>query len=823
MSRTPFETRPRLAWLAVSVLGGDLAASRSALLEAVPLAWIAAILVVLAAARRPVRARGWLAIAALTGGALWSVHARFDRVRPPPGAQVDDRVPDALRGTVVAPVEWVADGQRFVLRLDRPAAMDVALTVRGARDLLPGDRLEVQARLRSGRGYRTPGALGRQAQALAAFGADATASVDLGEVAVLEGGWHWRRPAVALHQHLSDAVRERGGDPAGNAVARAVALGDRSGIDPDLDQSFRDGGVAHVLAVSGLHLGIVALLVFAVVRRSWGATALARRVDPSVAAAWIALGAALVYTLATGARVSTLRAFVVAAIVLGGIAMCRRARFIDALGLAAIALIAVDPRVIFDVSFQLSFAATATLALTLRRDEADPEVEHLRWWRRALRVLGRRAWQLAAASVWTSLATAPFTAMAFHRAAGGGLAVNLLVVPLVELIVLPLTLLGAVLGLVWNELGGVLIDVAVGAGAIAAELAGVAARVWPSTRVPPPTWLELAALGALWLAAVLVAQRRLRWRRGAAVGLAAMAVLAGSWLVTAHLAPVRSSQLEVTFLDVGQGDAAVVRLPGGAVWLIDAGGLPAVPAELDPAARRRLGELPGERSVVPFLEHQRIRAIDRVVLSHPHPDHYRGLRAVARAVPIRELWVAADGEGRAPADPEYHDLLDELRRGGTRIVHPLLDTPYIDHGVSLTALAPRFGGPRATTDPVVSINDDSLVVRLDYAGRSVLFAGDLEVEGEETLSRERPAKLRADVVKVAHHGSKTSSSAAFVGAVAPAYAVISCGVANQFGFPAPAVVERWQTGGATVLRTDLRGAVTAVISAGGGLWVETVD
>ncbi|HUH03984.1 MAG TPA: ComEC/Rec2 family competence protein, partial [Kofleriaceae bacterium] len=444
-------------------------------------------------------------------------------------------------------------------------------------------------------------------------------------------------------------------------------------------------------------------------------------------------------------------------------------------------------------------------------------------WRRALRAVGRRAWQLAAASLWTSLATAPFTAMAFHRIAGGGLAINLLVVPLIELLVLPLTLLGVLLALAWPAAGGGLIDVAVVAGGWAADLAGAAARVWPATRVPPPTWLELGCAFAVWLVAVLAAQRMLPWRRAVAVALAAVAVLAGSWIVTAHLGPAASTRLEVTFLDVGQGDAAVVRLPGGAVWLVDAGGLPAVPAELDDEARLRLGELPGERSVVPFLEHQRIRRIDRVVLSHPHPDHYRGLRAVARAVPIGELWIAAEGEGRLVADPEYLALLEDLRRRGTAIVHPLLEVPYLDHGVSLTALAPRFEGPRATTDPVVSVNDNSLVVRIEYAGRVILFGGDLEAEGEDELAAHMPAALRADVIKVAHHGSRTSSSPAFARAVAPAYAVISCGVANQFGFPAPAVVERWRHGGATVLRTDLHGSVTAIITREGGLWLETVD
>jgi competence protein ComEC len=543
-------------------------------------------------------------------------------------------------------------------------------------------------------------------------------------------------------------------------------------------------------------------------------------VDPSVAAAWIALAAAVIYTLATGARVSTVRALVVVTIVLLGIATCRRARFIDALGLAVIVLIAFDPGVVFEVSFQLSFAATATLALVSRRAAPAPEAVDRARWRRVVRVVSGRVWQLLAASMWTSLATAPFTAVAFHRVAGGGLVANVIVVPLVELVVLPLTLLGALLAVVWDGLGGALIDLAVVAAGAAADVAGLAAEVWPSTRVPPPNWIELCAAFALWLAAVSLARGALVRRRGAIIIAASLAAIAASWIVTAHLAPARSRSLEVTFLDVGQGDAAVVRLPGGAVWLIDAGGLPSVPSRLDRATRERLGELPGTRSVVPFLEHERVRVIDRVVLSHPHPDHYRGLRAVARAFPIRELWVAADGEDQPVSDPEYRQLLADLRARGTRIVHPALDTATVDHGVRLTALAPRFEGERATTDPVVSINDDSLVVRVEYRGRALLFAGDLEVEGEATLARRN---VSADVVKVAHHGSGTSSSPPFVAAVAPRFAVISCGVANQFGFPASSVLARWEGAGARVLRTDVHGSITVVIAEDGGLSVETVD
>jgi competence protein ComEC len=273
----------------------------------------------------------------------------------------------------------------------------------------------------------------------------------------------------------------------------------------------------------------------------------------------------------------------------------------------------------------------------------------------------------------------------------------------------------------------------------------------------------------------------------------------------------------VTFLDVGQGDAAVVELPGGEAWLIDAGGLPSHGGGLDAAAAARLAERPGERAVLRYLDHRRIRRLRLVLLSHPHPDHFAGLRAVARAVPIDELWLAAPSREQ-PMSAEMHALLIDLAMRGTRVVAPPLGVARSVRGVELEVLGPRLAGSAAAVDPTASVNDNSLVARVRFAGRAVLFAGDLEEEGEQLALA---ADLAADVVKVPHHGSRTSSTAALVAAAGARWAVVSCGGGNRFGFPAPEVVARWEAAGATVLRTDLDGAVTARISPSGRLSVAT--
>ena len=349
---------------------------------------------------------------------------------------------------------------------------------------------------------------------------------------------------------------------------------------------------------------------------------------------------------------------------------------------------------------------------------------------------------------------------------------------------------------------------------VTAQLIAVLARVTPTLHVRAPSLVELAlcaALAATWLVRAELP------RRGTLRVALAVALAAAWWW---HR-PARDPALRVTFLDVGQGDAAVIELPDGAVWLVDAGGAPG-----GGSPQAQLG--PG-RAVAAFLRHRGVRAIDLAIVSHPHPDHYLGLLAVAAEVPIHALWAAAPPDDGAhhdddPAAPArgglgYDAVIAALVATGTRVEAPTLGTHA--HGdITLEVLAP--GEDRvATADGVLTVNDNSLVVRVSRGGARVLFLGDLEDEGEELLVAR--GALAADVVKVAHHGSPTSSTAALVEATRPRWAVMSLGRGNRFRFPASAVVARWRAVGAAVLRTDEVGAVTVRIDARGAVEVSTVD
>ncbi|MBL4637411.1 MAG: MBL fold metallo-hydrolase, partial [Kofleriaceae bacterium] len=234
--------------------------------------------------------------------------------------------------------------------------------------------------------------------------------------------------------------------------------------------------------------------------------------------------------------------------------------------------------------------------------------------------------------------------------------------------------------------------------------------------------------------------------------------------------------------------------------------------------RQYLGESPARRALLPYLRHRRIDAIDLAILSHPHPDHYLGLQAVAREMPIAELWSVHE---KRETPGQFELWLERLERGGTVVRQPRLGLAWSERGVDLQVLWPRYEGPIAAPDPILSVNDNSLVVRIDFAGRRILFTGDIESEAEELLVSEYASELVADVVKVAHHGSPTSSTRAFAEAIGPAVAVISCGVANRFNFPGPEVVDRWLDSAHLLLRTDEVGSVSVEISRDGEMQIET--
>ncbi|MEO8699285.1 MAG: ComEC/Rec2 family competence protein [Kofleriaceae bacterium] len=729
--------------------------------------WIAAIALAVIAARR----REVVLVAALAAGAGHGA--------PSPGtlAGIDDRGLDRITGDVLGPITRTHRGTGA-----RLATADAVIWVWAEAALVPGERIAVTGFLTGPRGSRGPGLPDPDALGLAR-GARYEITAKSIEHLADEPDWialGWRAAAAAQARGVA-AIDAAGGDPTGASALRGLALGDRASVPAELDARWRAAGIYHVLSVSGLHLFIVAMLLFWLLRRAIAASPWGGRLHPAAWAAPPTLIVAIAYTAITGAQLATLRSLIVVAITLVAAMLARPVRLVDALGVAALVILAWRPSDLFDPGFQLSFIAALTLAL--RPVPPAPAAGVVRW------ILDRLRQGLAA-STWIAITTAPITAYHFQQVAIGGIAGNVLFTVFLEVLALPLALAGLVLGcdpLVWLATWIV---------ALVDRGTGVFAEVAPIGRVAIAGPFVLVVLVIL---SVLLARRRTRTRVDVAVWIA----LCVAWSLGRSSPP--AGALRVTFVDVGQGDAAIVELPDGAVWLVDAGGL-ANARDLTAASA------PG-RTVTRVLAAYGHSKIDVAILSHPHPDHYLGLAALD--VPIDELWIAPEPEHAM--GPELAKIVAGLTARGTRVIAPPLGVARTQAEVELVTWAPRYDGGLAA-DPVRGVNDNSLVVAVRYRDRTLLFTGDLEAEGEEALAAAGIGHV--DVVKVPHHGSRTSSTPVLVSATHPAIAVISCGRANQFGFPAASVVERWSAAGADIARTDRDGTVTITVDADGGLEID---
>lgn len=591
----------------------------------------------------------------------------------------------------------------------------------------------------------------------------------------------WRAETIA---RLGSGVLGEGG------LVGAMALGDRGGLTRQDRDDFALTGVSHAIAVSGQHLVLVVFLAFALLRALlarwfW----LATRVSPRRVAAVLALLLAVGYTLMVGAPYSALRALAVAALFFVGAALGRQSRASDALATGALAILAASPGALFDVGFQLSVVAVAGLLWV----SPPLRVSIDRWLRVERSPTAPRSWSARvrrvvsltlSATLGATLVTAPLVAFYFQLVTPLGLLGSLVVVPLLELWVLPVAMLATAL-----PLGADGLWAAAEAGAYCARqgLDLLLALDGAALRVCPPTVLECVAL-------LLAAFAAVRWRR---FGFRLLAIVAAVVFVssTSLGAGLRrwTSELRVTFLSVGHGDAALVQTPGGHAVLIDGGGA------IHPG-----GFDVGRFVVVPALRALGVTHLDAIVLSHPHLDHAGGLAAVVRELEVKALWTSGLPFGRGAAELER-----AVRDRRTPMRHFRAGDARVElGGVLFEALSPLTSAEEpAPYFDELGENDNSLVLRVRYGRFTALFPGDLEAEGEHLLGTSTDG-LVSTLVKAPHHGSRTSSTAGFVASSRPRFVIYSVGEGNTFGFPHEDVVSRWRAAGASAWRTDLDGAVT---------------
>jgi len=713
--------------------------------------------------------------------------------------------------------------------------------------LRAGNRVEALVRARPPRNFLDPGAFDLHGY-LARQKIDLIGSLRSGELLRLID-----RPPPTLLQRLA---RARGnllarldalfaGQPDRQAVLQAMLLGDRTFVDSETVAAFQKTAAYHVLVVAGLHVGALAVFFFWLGRKlrfSVGATSLIT---------FLALSA---YVGMVQDRPPILRAVLMVALYLCARPFFRRVELLNTIALAALMILFWKPSLLMDSSFELSFLAAgviAALALPWMDRTSAPYragLAHLgdvtrdivhspkviqfriemraaanwlaarmpqRFASRAPALLaapvraGLRLWEIVLLSAVIQWGMMPMLAQDFHRVSLAGPLSNIPAVILTGLIV-PLGFLMLLATFVWARLSLLLARML---GFLAAMLLGIVKWVstWPrvSYRIPgPPVWLIVAFFVALICvaaaarAAVALRATRLARRQftppiqpvewASAIALAALTAVVATHPFAPALSP---GKLEVSVLDVGQGDSIFTVFPDGRTMLIDGGGQPGS----EWIGGHRSGIDIGEQVVSPYLWSRGIQHLDVVALTHAHHDHLDGLHSVLQNFRVGELWIGRDEETSA-----FENLLKEARERGVRIVHEASGNKFNWDGVAGNVLWP------ADLTPVnEASNDDSLVLRLEDGSVRFLLAGDIQKKVEQRLVAEH-AEITADFLKVPHHGSKTSSTPDFVAAVAPKIAVVSAGEANPFGHPAEGTIERYAQAGVHLLRTDRNGAVTAI-------------
>jgi competence protein ComEC len=688
-----------------------------------------------------------------------------------------------------------------------------------------GTRLRILAKLHPARNYRNPGAFDYEGY-LRDNGISVLGSTEAADIEHLPGFSGSRIQLWRNRVHASIIAKIHQLWPVSQAsLMDAMVLGEESFLRNSIRTEYQRSGTYHVLVVSGMNLSILAFAIFWTLRQF--------RVDPAVAAI-TTVAVSFAYAFVVGVGPPVWRAALMLATYLGARLLYRGRNMMNAIGAAALVVLIVDPHALFGASFQLTFLAVFIIAgigspilerttwpyarglRMLRAASYDlhvpPKVAQLRL---DLRMIGGRLARfighrlgLALPAIFMRVAIgvsglmfisalmqaglALLMAYHFHRATTMGMPANLVVIPLTQ-VLMPAAAAAVGLGYISTTLAkpavwisGLALEGIAGTVHFlgGAHLAGTSIA---DLRVAMPSLaMILASIAALALAMLAVRIRRTRWAAFASVVLV-FGVAAWIAFIPSH-PHLRAGLMEMTAIDVGQGDSILLITPEGRTLLIDAGGIPQwMHSDFDL----------GEQVVSPYLWNRGFDRLDLVVITHPHADHLGGMPAVIANFHPRELWISIDH----PVG-QLAPIVAQARRAGMQVSIKKEGDQFDYGGAHFHMLAPGRDQITGAMRP----NDDCLVFTAAYRGTTALLEGDAERPAERRVVEERPGE--AMLLKVAHHGSASGTSADLLAAVHPRYAVISVGVRNVYGHPRREVLERLQQAGVTTYRTDVQGAVS---------------
>lgn len=779
--------------------------------------------------RRPALFAG--AAALVCGGMLLDAAHRPGRA---PRLDVADRTAAILEGCVVGPPMTAGDREQFILELAPGARAQVKVFRRSAAplpELRYGQRIAMVGQVRSPHNYQNPGGfdyehfLARQHVYWSAGGAAEDLKIEAGACgsAALSVVYGWRQAALGRIEHFYR------GNPYNIGMMQALLIGETARLQRAWTEDYRATGTFHALVISGSHVAVLAGTLLFLLRLCF---------VPRLPALLAVVALAWLYAVITGWQPPVIRCAAGMSLYAVGGLFYRRTRMLNVLAAVAMGFLLLDPESLLDASFQLSFSSVALIAVfavpCLERTSGplaaacrdlpecgkDPRVAppiahhrvELRLLAETLSLLCRVplpwaqrivagaasalcfAWDLMLTSAAVQIGLLLPMVLYFHRVPFSGLLANAFAVPLLGLVI-PLGFAALLTGsaTVAGLAGGLL--------GWTQALVAWHARLEPNWHVPtPPLWLSLAMVTVLLIAALRTASRRLR-----AAAMVLSALLSALLVWSPFVPSLQPGVLELSAIDVGQGDSLLVALPDRRTMLVDAGGIAAFGL-----VTRAINLDVGEDVVAPYLWWRGLRRIDILAISHLHDDHVGGMPAILKDFEVGELWT-----GATPDCPAWRAIQALASAHRVRIV-PLQSGDQRQLGaVRLNVLGPsRDYRPAAAPK-----NNDSLVFQLSYGRHAFLLTGDAEKQSEADILLSGLLR-HADVLKAGHHGSRTSTTPGFLDAVHPALALISDGYENSYGHPAPVTLEHMSDRHIGVLRTDQRGLIT-VKSDGRRLWAET--
>jgi competence protein ComEC len=643
-----------------------------------------------------------------------------------------------------------------------------------------GDRVRFLARLKEPRNFGNPGEFD-YTDYLARRGIYVKGYLDSERwsIKLTEGGWRFWRAIEDLRETAGRFINSE--ELNNGAILKALLIGQKGEIKRDIRDKFARAGTAHILAISGLHIGIIALVFYGLLYRLLRLSErLMLTFDIRKVAALSMMPPVLFYALLAGFTVPTQRAVIMVTAFVIAILLGRSKDTYNTLAMAAMVILLFSPMAIFDASFQLSFTAVLAIiyitprlkSLIKRGDEIEYKSEPhsiLSW-------LKDRVLLLFLISLSAAIGTSPIVAYHFQMVPVMGGISNLFVVPLIGFLVVPLGLSSLFFLPFWHGLASILINVADSILELSIWIIGIFAEI-PFSAI----WTGRASVIEISLIVIVVIlfislKGKKRFRTILLVILLVSLIASYGWR---YYRNNYYTDMKIAFISVGQGDSALVEFPYGIRMLIDGGG------SYDPEYDI------GKMVVAPYLRFRGIKKIDYMVLSHPQADHAGGLGYIIKNFDVREFWW--NGSGKL-------GYLERILRSRSVEIKEKngLSEPMEINGVKVEFLHPR--------DTRLDINNSSLVIRLTYRDVNVVFPGDIEEEGEGELLM-GGIDIKASILKVPHHGSRTSSTEEFIKAVKPGIAIISIGFNNPFGFPHKEIIDRYRDIGAVVYRTDTEGAV----------------